>query len=186
MKRKLLLGLALLLLLTTHIFAQKSPKKNVIKINVFSPFATTASLFYERALTTKISAQLGLSLTGASAAGVKYSGIGITPEVRFYLSKKEAPTGFFLGPFVRYRSLAISTTSTDAYGNSTTDKGTWSQVGGGVVTGYHWIWNWFSLDFFVGPGFYSNNITFQDGSSFGLKGAGSFSLRSGLTVGVAF
>jgi len=93
MKRKLLLGLALLLLLTTHIFAQKSPKKNVIKINVFSPFATTASLFYERALTTKISAQLGLSLTGASAAGVKYSGIGITPEVRFYLSKKEAPTG---------------------------------------------------------------------------------------------
>lgn len=196
MKKNTLLTLIALFAISTSskVFAQ-GEKKNVVKINMFSLFAVTGSVFYERAFNDKVAGQLGLSYTGAKTNGTGLSGIGITPEVRFYLAGGPAPKGFFVGPFLRYRSLNMSATAStyDINGNvvaTETAKGTWNQVGGGVVTGYHVIaGSGFSFDFFIGPAYYSNSFKYKDNSNandFSLKGNGNFSIRSGLTLGWAF
>jgi len=175
-------------------------RKNVIKVNLLSMFAATASLAYERVLTKGMTFNLGLTYTGASVSSggdkVKYSGYGITPELRFYVGGDGGAKGFHVGPFARYRSITVSenVATVDQYGNPTTEnaKEKWNQVGGGVVLGYQWLFgNRIAFDLFGGPAFYSNTFTAQGNANTaqfsGVKGgSGSFSFRTGIAFGVAF
>ncbi|HAJ99640.1 MAG TPA: hypothetical protein DCM62_06415 [Bacteroidales bacterium] len=61
-------------------------RPNVVKINLISPLLRTASVFYERALSTTTSAQLGVFYSGYTSFETVFQGVGITPEFRFYLS----------------------------------------------------------------------------------------------------
>lgn len=195
MKKISILSLLLFFCVTGNLFAQS---KNVIKINLWSPIVATANLAYERAITEKVSVQLGGAYTTVGSSGIKYRGYQVQPEVRFYLSEKAAPAGFYVAPFARYRSLsvAVETDELDSNGmptgNTVEDKATWSSVGGGVVVGAQWLFGNEHVAFgiFGGPAFYSHSWKYEGSSGeddFGsVKGAGGFSFRSGVTLGVAF
>jgi hypothetical protein len=158
-------------------------KKNIIKVNLLSPIVRTGSFFYERVITDKSSLQLGLLYTGYSTEGTKLRGFGITPEYRFYLSQsKQAPQGFFVAPFLRYENLELTNLN---------DQATLSTFGGGLVIGGQWVFsNIVSLDIFGGPRLNTRNFKATTGGTtvddFTLTGFGSFGLRFGVTLGIAF
>ena len=101
-------------------------KGNVLKINIFSPIAKTLNLQYERKLSSSSSFQLGFYYSGFSITDTKFSGFGLTPEYRFYLSDTEAPHGVYVAPFVRYQNFSVTNGS---------DKGTLTTMGGGLIIG---------------------------------------------------
>lgn len=194
MKKISILPLLLFFCVTGNLFAQS---KNVIKINVWSPVVATLNLSYERALSEKMSAQLGFAYTTIGNSGVKYRGYQIQPEVRFYLSEKAAPAGFYVAPFARYRNLSVTTESPEydangfATGNTVEEKADWTSIGGGLVMGAQWLFGNEHVAFgvFGGPAYYSHSFKYEGNAnenSFNLKGAGGFSFRSGVTLGVAF
>ncbi len=190
MKKQSLVFLSILMLglsVFTKAQAQDDPQ-NIIKINLFSPVVSTASLFYERALNENSSLQLGLFYTGASIDGTKIRGFGITPEYRFYLSEKGNMQGFFVAPFVRYQNFQL-TTEIDEF-NTEEDKATFNGIGGGLLIGGQWIFKKrISLDIWAGPSYTAGDIKLESDSSEDDFSTGLFSgfgARAGLTLGVAF
>lgn len=169
-------------------FAQESAgKKNIIKANLLSPFVGSYNFFYERALASKTSLQLGAGFVSLTSNGTGFTGFSVTPEFRFYPSGK-SPRGFFVAPFARYNNLSL--TVKDGIGNE--GKATLTTVGGGLNVGYQWIFgDIISLDLFAGPVFNSGNVTVEtNGFTEDSFSVGSFSggtgIRFGLTLGVAF
>ena len=88
------------------------PVKNAVKTDLFSWPAKVGVLKYERVFSENISVQLGFyyswdfpsydSWSGEAFA----TGFAITPEFRYYLSKKRpAPRGIYLAPNFRYQKL---------------------------------------------------------------------------------
>jgi hypothetical protein len=183
--KKFLFALSLFSVLSA--FAQDgSTKSNVFKVNIFSPIVKTGSFFYERKLNEKSTAQLGVGFTAYNRSGIKITGIFFTPEYRFYLSNdKEAPQGFYIGPYIRYQNLKIEDTSVDP---STPDKATLSTFGGGISIGHQWIFSdIISLDIFIGPNYNTGTVKVTSGGDpdvpANFKG---FGVRFGTTLGIAF
>src|ERR1051325_11478063 len=85
-----------------------SGQGSVIKLNIFSPIVKTFNVQYEKTVKADQSFQLGFFYTGYSTGGTDFSGFGITPEYRFYLSDTDAPKGVYLAPFVRYQSFTLT------------------------------------------------------------------------------
>lgn len=163
-------------------------QKNGIKINVFSPVARTASLFYERVLTDNKSLQLNIVYTGFRISSVKFTGLAISPEFKYYLSAPKAPKGFYLSPFLRYQNL---TAIYDNPTNAEETKGSLQTFGGGIVLGKQWILGkWILLDTFLGPRLYSGGLQLEgDGAISNIevaKLASGFGVRLGVTLGIAF
>ena len=177
-----------------------SAQNNVVKVNILSPIVKTGSFFFEHKLSASSSAQLGGLFTSWSIADTKVSGFAVTPEYRFYLSSsKEAMEGFYVGPFVRYQNLTLSSentyTSFDSNGDPTTTtskaEASLNTFGGGVVVGRQWIFKErFSLDTFLGPSYNAGTAKAKDSSSSNATfDSGSFSgfgIRTGITFGIAF
>ena len=166
------------LMLSSSVFAQK---KNALKVNIFSPIVKTGSFFYERALSDGASAQLGFFYTGYKISDTKLSGFGITPEFRFYPSKKEDMKGFYLAPFVRYQNFSLTQ-------DATASKGTFTSFGGGVLIGGQFLFgDIVTLDIFIGPKYSSGSTKVDSGTnSFDLGSFDGFGVRAGVTVGIAF
>jgi hypothetical protein len=199
MKKISLLVFAVVLAASSNVFAQS---KNVIKMNLWSPIVSTWNFAYERVLNEKTAVQLGFAFISKKVETTKYSGFQIQPEVRFYLSEsKEAPSGFYIAPFFRYRSLSLADQYTDfeydVFGNWTGNyvikeaKATWTSIGGGLVIGGQWLFanDHVAFGVFAGPAYYSHGFKFEgdaDEDNFSLKGNGGFAIRSGVTLGVAF
>lgn len=153
-------------------------KKNVVKINLSSLIFKNISLQYERVIAPKTSVALGVSLmpkTGLPFAGAlrdqfgdntdaaraidetRLSNFSVTPEVRFYLGKKQAPAGFYLAPFLRYNRLTFDQmytfTPNDNQLHTANIKGRINNVGGGLLLGAQWhLSNALTLDWWIaGP-----------------------------------
>lgn len=184
-------------LMVANIANAQSERKNVIKVNYLSPIVSTASLFYERVVGKNTSVQLGLAYTGAKVgagdAKTSINGFYITPEFRYYASKKGAPTGFFVAPYLRYQnlSLKVTTPADPFFGTSATeDKATFSSFGGGIVLGGQWLFgDRVSLEVFGGPAYNAGSIKTEGTASeddFSIGGIGGFGLRFGSTLGIAF
>ena len=108
-----------LLTISSVVNAQKTGD-NIIKINVPALFFKNISLQYEKAVGKKQSFAVAvryrpegsIPFQKAVQDFVDYKSIrvdlgkignfGITPEYRFYFSKKGATNGFYIGPFVSY------------------------------------------------------------------------------------
>ncbi len=189
---------AALLILFIGVLNSAKAQENVLKINIFSPIVRTASLFYERALNEKSSAQLGFFYTGYKISDTKFSGFGITPEYRYYLTGDDVLRGVYIGPFIRYQNFTLKNTyfesNYDSNGNYLGEtekdgKATLSTIGGGVLIGHQWLFNdKISLDVFLGPSFNAGNLKVNSGSEdvFSTGAFDGFSVRFGLTFGYAF
>lgn len=177
MKSILKICVTLILLISMNAVAQA--QSNVIKINIFSPIVRTLNMQYERKITSNGSFQLGFYYTGYSVENTKFSGLGITPEYRFYLSNMDAPQGVYVAPFLRYQSFTLSK------GN---DKGTLTTMGGGLILGKQWIFKEkIALDIFLGPSYSSGDVKVTSGAdSFNINAFSGFGLRTGVCFGFAF
>jgi len=157
--------------------------QNAVKLNPLSLILATGNVSYERATTENQSFQLGLFYTGVKLSGLKYSGIGITPEYRFYIAgHKQALNGVYVGPFLRYQNFSIKDTDND-------DKVSFTSFGGGALLGWEKSWeSGFVLDLFLGPSYNSGKLKDNANEenwdiSGGIDG---FTLRTGITIGFSF
>ena len=168
-------------------------QSNVFKINILSPVVSTGSVFYERTIAEDKSLQLGVFYTGFSVGDTKFSGFGVTPEFRKYLSSsKQAPEGFYLAPFLRYQSFNLKTEYSDWSGDSesTTAEATYNTFGGGLLIGKQWVFkDLIVLDTFFGPSYNAGNIKAKDGANeetFETGAFGGFGIRTGVALGLKF
>lgn len=154
---------------------------NVVKINIFSPIVKTFNVAYEKKLNANSSGQLGFFYTGYSTGDTEFSGFGITPEYRFYLSDTEAPQGVYVAPFVRYQSFKVEDKTLN-------NKGEFTAFGGGLIIGKQWIFKErVSLDIFIGPAYFSGDTKTTSGTNtFDTDAFDGFTVRTGLTLGIAF
>jgi hypothetical protein len=171
------------ILILGFVCSYATAQSNVIKFNIFAPIVKTANFQYERAFGNK-SFQLGAFYTGFSPETTKFSGFGITPEMRFYLGDTDAPEGFFAAPFLRYQSFTIEETDPDFEA-----KGTFSAIGGGFIIGKQWIFKErVALDMFIGPSYNSGKVKAESGDT-GSLDAGTFDgfgVRFGVCFGLAW
>ena len=180
MKQTKWFALAIALVLTFNAFGQE--KSNVVKINIFSPIVKTFNIAYERAISENASLQGRFFYTGFKASDTKFSGFGITPEFRYYLSEAGVPKGGFIAPFVSYASYSLEEEVTGS-------EATLTNIGGGVIIGAQALMGPVTLEGFIGPQYISGSTKvdigqeddFDIGSSFD-----GFGVRVGVTIGIAF
>jgi len=121
------ISLSLFLLATVNFVAAqasadpvKNDKDNIIKLNLPALVFKNISLQFERKISSKNSFAVGIRYRPAGSipfrsvvenavddASIKVDlarigNVGITPEYRFYLGKKGALQGFYIGPFISY------------------------------------------------------------------------------------
>lgn len=175
---KKIIALFILIAAATDSFGQE--KSNNLKINILSPIVSTLNLQYEHTIKKDQSFQLGLFYTGYSISSTKLTGIGITPEVRFYLSDEAAPQGVYIAPFLRYQNYSLS--------DDVNNKGTLRTFGGGLILGRQWVFkDKISLDLFIGPSYNSGSVSVTSGSNnFNVGSINGFGLRTGVCIGVLF
>lgn len=157
--------------------------KNAIKLNPLSLVFATGNVAYERVVTRNTSIQLGVFYSGVSISGLKYTGLGITPEFRVYIAgDKQALNGVYVGPYVRYQSFSLKDKNSN-------DEAKYTSVGGGAIVGWEKAWSsGFVLDVFAGPAYNSGKVKERTGNSnFNVAGGiDGFGLRAGINIGFAF
>lgn len=178
MKRSLLA-----IAMAVFVFAAKAQDRtSAIKINPLSLFVLTPNVSYEKAVGEKQSFQLGAFYSGFTISDLKYSGVGVTPEYRFYLSQtEEALKGFYVAPFIRYQNFKFQD-------KETKDKATLSSFGGGATVGWQGIGRGgFVTNVFLGPSYNAGNIkTNSNEDEFDIKGGiKGFGIRLGVNLGFA-
>lgn len=181
--KKITLVLALVAT-TVAVNAQSSVRNNAIKLNPLSLALLTGNVSYERAISANQSIQVGVFYSGLTISDLKYSGLGITPEYRFYFAgKKEALNGVYVAPYARYQSFTFKDKVSE-------DQANLSSFGGGAIIGWQKMWpSGFTLDLFAGPGYNAGNIKYDDETQneFDIKGGiDGFGFRTGLTLGFGF
>jgi hypothetical protein len=186
---KKILFSSLLILLSFSFTTNAQEYQNALKLNPLSLIASTGNIAYERSLSETSSLQIGVFYTGYKLSGMTYSGFGITPEYRKYLTG-EALNGLYLAPFLRYQSLTLKDSYDDIFtGTTIEEKATLSTIGGGLLIGRQWCFGAFTLDIFGGPQYNSGTVTYDATytNTFEISGAfNGFSPRFGTTIGFAF
>ncbi len=165
--------------------AQDNGAQNAIKLNPLSLIFATGNVAYERAIGPQSSIQLGVFYSGVGISGLRYSGLGVTPEFRYYFAgNRQALNGVYVGPFVRYQNFTIKVKDSNPE-----ESASYSSFGGGAVIGWEKTYgSGFVLDIFVGPQYNSGKIKEKSGNStFDISGGiDGFGLRTGITLGFAF
>lgn len=153
-------------------------QNNVIKTNLLTPFVQTGSFYYERVLSDSKSAQLGLFFT---KIGI-FSGYGITPEFRFYLSEEPAPEGFYVAPFASFMRFDVDQPEIGF-------KGKMTNFGAGIIVGRQWIFKEkVAFDIFIGPEHTTGNVKveFGDPDQADTGTFDGFIPRAGVSLGLKF
>lgn len=178
--KKIALLVFSMLILSAGLHAQKM---NAVKTDLLSVIIRTGVLKYERAFTENISGQLGFFYLGYSPrdSDASLSGIGITPEFRFYLSDTPAPNGTYLAPNFRYMRLTVS----DAVDNT---EGTLTTYGFAINLGKQWILkDIVAIDAWFGPAYAFRSIDTPDPElDPGIPDANGFWVRAGIAIGIVF
>jgi hypothetical protein len=142
----------------------QGPGKNVIKVNLSAIALSHYSLQYERVIKNRQSFALGFGVSPnvelpfksnllkqfsgnadakTAIESTKFTKITVTPEYRFYLSKKGAPAGFYVAPFARYTHMSINQDYKFTPGSNKLHTahltGKFSGIGGGIMLGAQWL-----------------------------------------------
>lgn len=144
-------------------------QQNAVKVSLGNAFTGSIPLSFERAVSDNQSfavlVNIGIpknapavfsnEIEGVDGTGdIRTSSFSITPEYRFYTSG-EAMNGFYIAPYLKYRSWGFDFSGTFGDDNTGVDtKGKWNAVGGGAQMGYQWlIGEHFVIDwYFLGLG----------------------------------
>lgn len=144
--------------------ARKIPAANMIKLNLTSLPLKQVAFQYERVLNRKFSVALGVRIMPATTLPFKQaildavgddpdtrnvletfqlSNTAITPELRFYLSKRGYGRGFYLAPFARfarYKTSLLEFDYDDGNGGQETINlaGKLTSTTGGLLMGAQW------------------------------------------------
>lgn len=161
---------------------EHSPKKNIIKLNVSALLLKNISVQYERKIAPRWSVALNvhaipfgdLPFSSTVADWVKqpeidfnqfrFGNVGVVPELRYYVGKKGALNGFYMGGMLNYNSYKADVPI--RYGAKTgIFSGTAQAITFGVQFGAQWkLSNKLSLDWWIlGPswGFESGDMLFN-------------------------
>tara|TARA_B110001469_G_scaffold80144_1_gene75808 strand:- start:218 stop:772 length:555 start_codon:yes stop_codon:yes gene_type:complete len=183
--KKIILCTVVLILSGTKVSAQE----NVVKTNILSPLFYSGSVSFEHVFNWSSSYNIGISYTPSQDISASYfdekqklTGFAATLGLRLY-TKKDAPSGYYLGPYLRHQSVSLETDDISA---------TLSVSSAGIITGYQFIINEvFSIDIYMGGGIGMYNIdessSFDEVTDFlgGGKVVGS-AVTIGFTLGYAF
>jgi len=160
-------------------------KFNAVKTDAFSWIVGIWVLKYERVFNENISAQLGFLFstdwpTFRSECSAK--GFAITPEFRYYLSKKPAPRGVYLAPNFRYMKI-------EEENHKENGVATVKVFGPAINLGIQFVLkNVLLIDAWVGPTFnirsMEETVPDMGASAFG-NNAGP-GLRIGVSIGFVF
>ncbi|WBO83438.1 DUF3575 domain-containing protein [Hymenobacter yonginensis] len=165
-------------------------RAHVLKTNILSPLLGSGTLFYEQAINSRASVQLGVFGSFLHAAGTEYDGFGLTPEYRRYLTG-EVLNGLYVGSYLRVQRFRLAVDVPDNSGQTTKVTGKMTTLGGGLLVGRQWIFGQrFVVDPYLGVGYdagqlqvstqgYSQNV-------FGTAPVRGLSLRPGISLGFAF
>lgn len=170
----------------------KRKPENFLKINLTALVLKNYSLQYERILNRKTSLAIAFRTMPNSSLPLKnlfvkdnnnqdakdaieslrLGNIAITPELRFYMSKKGYGRGFYIAPFYRYASFKINQLEFNYTNNSNTQSsmfisGKITANTGGILFGAQWpMGKHCGLDLWiVGPHYGSGNGNFSGTSS---------------------
>lgn len=174
------------LLLLICIMSSISAQKNVVKWNVASLFLKNVSLSYERVLTPRLSVNLqgGVLIqrnlptwiadkvwqnTGdanqlITVGKPRFSGWTFTPEVRYYLLKKQdAPDGLYAAAYLRTWSytgkINVYFQESSGFKSSLEGKVNYYAIRPGVQIGYQWlIEKRVSIDTYLGANYGLNGV----------------------------
>lgn len=167
-------------------------QSSAIKINPTSLLVATFNASFEHAVSDKSSFQIGAFYTGFSVVDTKFSGFGITPEYRIYLTG-EAMQGFFVAPYLRYQNFTLTNPEYTDYDSSgqpftTRDEASLNTFGGGINTGYQWIFGeHFVLEPFLRLGYSGGSVKLVSGNdNFSTGSFDGLSVLPGLNIGYAF
>ena len=166
--------------------ATPKPVKNALKTDLFSWVVNVGALKYERVFSDNISAQLGFFYSWDFPSydeGYFSTGFGITPEVRYYLSKKQAaPRGIYLAPNFRYQKL-------DTENLEENSKATLITNSVALNLGYQLVLkDLFLIDAWAGLAYNFRNVKDETvpGAQIGPKTEDGFGARIGVAIGLAF
>jgi hypothetical protein len=178
--KKIALFAFAMFILSTGLLGQKM---NNFKTDLFSAFLRTGVLKYEKALNEDISLQIGGFYTGYSPADTdaRLSGFGITPEFRYYLSEKPAPSGTYLAPNFRYMKLTAEDPSIN-------EEATITSYGFAINLGHQVVFkDIVVIDGWIGPVYAFRNLDDPSGSvDPGISAINGFGIRLGIAIGIAF
>lgn len=167
-------------ILSTGLMGQKM---NNFKTDLFSAFLRTGVLKYERALNEDMSLQIGGFYTGYSPGDTdaRLTGFGITPEFRYYLSEKPAPSGTYLAPNFRYMKLT-------AEDQSINEQASLTSYGIAINLGHQMVFkDIIVIDGWIGPVYAFRTLDDPSGSiDPGIASVNGFGLRLGIAIGIAF
>lgn len=191
---------------------QRDATPNVIKINPLSLMIGAGNLQFEHKFSKRFSAQMGI-MVGAPklrvfaeklAQPIGYKVMGITPEIRYYLSfaKRAPPSGVYIGAYLRLQHVSerynTHVYNPDAFQNVDVAVTISRNVfAGGFLIGYQFlIKEQFALDLFIGPRYGSASSHYildcaacngdeKLNAKVGLRFDG-MDLRAGIGVGYAF
>lgn len=163
---------------------------SVVKINPLSLVIATGNVSFERAVGNKTSLQLGAYYGSLTYENVRYTGLGLTPELRIY-PFREALRGIFVGPYARFSNLVARgedyTTSSGGQLVTTHDESVLNALGGGAVGGYQRIFGQHvALELFLRFGYNAGTAKIKSGSALATGAFTGVMILPGLNVGYAF
>jgi hypothetical protein len=154
--------------------------KNLVKINLSPVILNSYVMQYERVIKKRQSLGISFGISPKASLPLKqllinrygsntdardaieatrYNKYNLTLEYRFYTGNQNAPSGFYLAPFLRYVRINLDEnyrfTTVDKSEHLANLKGDLRGVGAGLLAGYQWIiTNHFGIDFWIAGPFY--------------------------------
>jgi hypothetical protein len=190
--KRIITALIILLTLSVGVQAQETARMHTVKVNLHAPWFNSFYAAYEHVLNDDITGGTDFFILGHSYDDVKWSGFGISPEVRFYF-KSNVYSGYFLSPNVRYQNVKI----TDAISKVTTTgsisieekierEGRHQMLGFGMNFGHNFVFNdRICIDVYAGPT-YQRKFESGEAKSRSPYFNSTLFLRLGLNVGFRF
>jgi hypothetical protein len=186
--KKLLLLLILSIGLSVGVQAQDT-RMHTVKVNLHAPWFNSFYMAYEHVLSDDITAGTDFFILVHSYDDVKWSGFGISPEVRFYF-KSNVYSGYYLAPYVRYQNVKITDQIRVDNGFGGYDvkdrEGRHQLLGFGLNLGHNFVFNdRISIDVYAGPQF-QRKFESGDAKDRSLYFNAKYFGRVGLNVGFKF
>ncbi len=191
----------LLILMLVACGLQANAQRTVVKVSPIKSILRTPTMSVEHAITERISVNLhgrysffNKGDVNEDAGQISLRGFGFTPEVRFYLIKKQtAPSGLYAGPYAttNFYKIKYQVQNENGYGAGKVKASIFAT--GGMI-GYQAVTkSGVTIDTFMGVGYNiasANNVKvsyadFEEQVPIGLSIAGVLP-RFGFAVGYAF